>query len=141
MFDLQHGFWVAFATLTVVRSNLRATGRNAGQAIAGTIAGVAVAAPIIASAKPSAGWYLALLPAVIALAIYANVAIGFVVGQAGFTLAIIALFNLLVPAGWRIGLVRIFDVVPPTPSADAADGGTADLAGWLEDLATEAGAA
>jgi uncharacterized membrane protein YccC len=110
VFGLQHGFWVAFATLTVIKSNLRATGRSVGEAIAGTIVGFLFAFAIIAGIEPSTGWYLALLPVVVAAAIYANVAVSFLAGQAGFTLAIIVLFNLLGPAGWRIGLIRVEDV-------------------------------
>jgi uncharacterized membrane protein YccC len=110
-FGLQHGFWVAFATLTVIKSNLRATGRSVGEAIAGTTAGFAFALLFIAGLQPSAGWYLAVLPLVVAGAIYANVAISFFAGQAGFTLVIIVLFNLLGPAGWRIGVIRVVDVV------------------------------
>jgi uncharacterized membrane protein YccC len=52
-----------------------------------------------------------LLAFVVTAAIYANVAVSFLAGQAGFTLVIIVLFNLLGPAGWRIGVVRIVDVV------------------------------
>jgi uncharacterized membrane protein YccC len=36
--------------------------------------------------------------------------IGFATGQAGFTLTLLILFNILAPAGWKIGLVRIEDV-------------------------------
>jgi hypothetical protein len=32
------------------------------------------------------------------------------VGQAGFTITVVVLFNLLVPAGWRVGLLRVEDV-------------------------------
>jgi Fusaric acid resistance protein family len=34
----------------------------------------------------------------------------FVVGQAAFTVTVVVLFNLLVPAGWRVGLLRVEDV-------------------------------
>jgi uncharacterized membrane protein YccC len=45
------------------------------------------------------------------MAIYANVAVDFLLGQAGFTVVIVVLFNLLGPAGWRVGVVRVEDVV------------------------------
>jgi uncharacterized membrane protein YccC len=110
-FGLQHGFWVAFATLTVVKSNLRATGRSVGEAIAGTIIGLLIAAAVIGGLEPAVGWYIVLLPVTVAAAIYANVAISFLAGQAGFTLVIVVLFNLLGPAGWRVGVVRVVDVL------------------------------
>jgi hypothetical protein len=36
--------------------------------------------------------------------------ISFVAGQAGFTLVIVILFNIIEPVGWRVGLTRIEDV-------------------------------
>jgi uncharacterized membrane protein YccC len=33
------------------------------------------------------------------------------IGQAAFTITVIVLFNLLVPAGWKVGLVRVQDVL------------------------------
>ena len=36
--------------------------------------------------------------------------VSFAAGQAAFTLTLIILFNLLAPAGWQIGLVRIEDI-------------------------------
>jgi uncharacterized membrane protein YccC len=110
-FSLQHGFWVAFATLTVVKSNVRATGRSVRAALVGTMIGFGAAAAIVAILGANTEAYLVLLPVVIATAIYANVAVNFLAGQAGFTVAIIVLFNLLGPAGWRIGIVRVEDVV------------------------------
>jgi uncharacterized membrane protein YccC len=50
------------------------------------------------------------LPIAVFLATYAAGAVGFIVGQAAFTLLVIILFNLIVPAGWRVGLVRIEDI-------------------------------
>ncbi|HWF74648.1 MAG TPA: hypothetical protein VG186_14955, partial [Solirubrobacteraceae bacterium] len=51
-----------------------------------------------------------LLPFVILLAGLAPAAISFAAGQAAFTVTLLILFNILVPAGWRIGLLRIEDV-------------------------------
>jgi hypothetical protein len=107
---LQHGFWVALATLTIVRSTVSATGRRAGQALAGTAVGFAVAFFIIEVTGTHTAVYAALTPVVIFAAIYASNAIGFLAGQAAFTVAVLVLFSLLAPAGWRIGVVRVEDV-------------------------------
>ena len=40
----------------------------------------------------------------------APAAISFAAGQAAFTLTLLILFNILAPAGWQIGLVRIEDI-------------------------------
>ncbi len=36
--------------------------------------------------------------------------ISFAAGQAGFTLVVIILFNIIDPTGWKVGLTRIEDV-------------------------------
>jgi hypothetical protein len=36
--------------------------------------------------------------------------ISFAAGQAAFTLVLVILFNIIAPAGWEIGLVRVEDV-------------------------------
>ena len=50
------------------------------------------------------------LPIVVFLAGYTPGAVNFVVGQASFTVFVVVLFNVLVPEGWRTGLVRVQDV-------------------------------
>jgi uncharacterized membrane protein YccC len=54
------------------------------------------------------------LPIAIFLASYAASAIGFVTGQAAFTMTVIIIFNLISPVGWQVGLVRIEDVAVGT---------------------------
>jgi uncharacterized membrane protein YccC len=98
------------ATLSVLRSNALATGRTTLQALEGTVAGFAVGAIFIAVVGGTSAVLWAALPVTVFLAAYATSAIGFVVGQAAFTLYVIILFNLISPAGWQIGLVRIEDV-------------------------------
>src|SRR5206468_3241624 len=52
----------------------------------------------------------ALLPPAILLAAYAPRAISFAAGQAGFTIVVLILFNIIAPTGWTVGLVRVEDV-------------------------------
>ena len=52
----------------------------------------------------------AVLPFAILLAAYAPRAISFAAGQAGFTVVLFVLFNIIQPVGWRVGLVRVEDV-------------------------------
>src|SRR5207253_3456950 len=49
-------------------------------------------------------------PLAVLLGSYAPRAISFAAGQAGFTVVLFVLFNLIQPVGWRVGLVRIEDV-------------------------------
>lgn len=51
-----------------------------------------------------------MLPFAVLLAAYAPRAISFAAGQAGFTVVVLVLFNLIQPTGWTVGLVRVEDV-------------------------------
>jgi uncharacterized membrane protein YccC len=51
-----------------------------------------------------------LLPLAVLLSGVAPSMISFAAGQAGFTLVVIILFNIIEPTGWRVGLTRIEDV-------------------------------
>jgi uncharacterized membrane protein YccC len=44
------------------------------------------------------------------LGAYAPRAISFAAGQAGFTVTLFVLFNIIQPVGWRVGIVRVEDV-------------------------------
>jgi uncharacterized membrane protein YccC len=107
---LEHAFWVVLGALSVLRSNALATGRSTLEALAGTTAGFAVGAVLAVAAGHSLPALWAALPVTVFLAAYAPSAIGFVIGQAAFTLNLIILFNLISPAGWQVGLIRIQDV-------------------------------
>jgi uncharacterized membrane protein YccC len=50
------------------------------------------------------------LPVGIFIAAYAATTVGFALSQAAFTVNLIIVFNLISPAGWQLGLVRIEDV-------------------------------
>jgi uncharacterized membrane protein YccC len=111
---LGHAFWVVLGTLSVLRSNALGTGRSTFQALAGNVIGFAVGGVFAAVAgnHPVVMW--AAMPVVVFVAAYAASAIGFVAGQAAFTVTVILIFNLISPAGWQVGLVRIEDVAMGT---------------------------
>jgi hypothetical protein len=50
------------------------------------------------------------LPVAILFAGLAPSAISFAAGQAAFTLTLLILYNIIAPAGWKIGLVRVEDI-------------------------------
>ncbi len=107
---VQHGFWVVLGTLSVLRSNALGTGRSILSAVVGTAVGIIVGAGLVIAIGTHDGVLWAVLPVAILLAAYAPRAISFAVGQAGFTVFVLVLFNLLAPVGWRVGLVRAEDV-------------------------------
>ena len=107
---VQHGFWVVLGTLSVLRTNAAATGSTVWRALAGTVAGFAVGAALLLAIGTGQTALWVALPLAIAVASYAPGTAPFAVGQAAFTITIVVLFNLLVPAGWTVGLLRIEDV-------------------------------
>ncbi|HEX9338190.1 MAG TPA: FUSC family protein, partial [Pseudonocardiaceae bacterium] len=107
---VQHGFWVVLGTLSVLRTSAAATGATALRALLGTVIGFAVGAALLLVIGTSAGALWTALPVAVLVAAYAPGALPFAAGQAAFTVVISVLFNLLVPVGWQIGVVRIEDV-------------------------------
>jgi uncharacterized membrane protein YccC len=107
---VQHSFWVVLGTLSVLRSNALSTGQDSLRALAGTVAGLVVGSGLLAiiGTNPTALWIV--LPVAVLLAGVAPAAISFTAGQAAFTLTLVILFNLIQPAGWRVGLLRLEDI-------------------------------
>ncbi|HEV3295022.1 MAG TPA: FUSC family protein [Streptosporangiaceae bacterium] len=105
-----HGFWVVLGTMSVLRSNALGTGETAARAAAGTVVGFVAGTVIMLGlgSHTTALWFI--LPVAVLFAGAAPAVISFAAGQAGFTVVVIILFNILVPAGWRVGLVRLEDV-------------------------------
>jgi hypothetical protein len=108
--SVQHGFWVVLGTLSVLRTSAAATGATAWRALAGTVAGFIVGAALLAAVGTGQDAMWAVLPVAVFVAAYAPGTTPFLVGQAAFTVTIVVLFNILVPAGWKVGLLRVEDV-------------------------------
>ena len=107
---LQHGFWVVLGTLSVLRSNALGTGWSIITALAGTAVGLVVGAALVVGIGTHESVLWIVLPFAVLLASYAPRAISFAAGQAGFTVTLFILFNIIQPVGWRVGVVRVEDV-------------------------------
>jgi uncharacterized membrane protein YccC len=107
---LQHGFWVVLGTLSVLRSNALGTGWSILTALAGTAVGLVIGALLVIGIGTHEAVLWGVLPLALLLATYAPRAISFAAGQAGFTVVLFILFNLIQPVGWRVGVVRVEDV-------------------------------
>jgi hypothetical protein len=107
---VQHSFWVVLGTLSVLRSNALSTGQNVLRGLFGTVAGFVLGAVVLALVGTSPAVLWVLLPVAILLAGVAPAAISFAAGQGAFTLTLVILFNIIQPAGWRIGLLRVEDI-------------------------------
>jgi uncharacterized membrane protein YccC len=108
---LSHAFWVVLGTIQVLRSNALGTGRTIVLAVAGNAIGVVIGGlfAVIAGNQPAVMWIA--FPVTVFVAAYAATTIGFMLSQAAFTINLIIVFNLISPAGWQVGLVRIEDLM------------------------------
>jgi uncharacterized membrane protein YccC len=108
--DLQHAFWIVLGTMSVLRSNALSTTASIAWALLGTFAGILIGGLIVLAVGGERDVLWVVLPFAVLLAAYAGQASSFAAGQAGFSVVVLVLFNLLAPAGWRVGLVRVEDV-------------------------------
>ncbi len=108
--DISHGFWVVLGAISVLRSNAVGTGRTAMSALAGTVVGFVIGTAVMVGLGSHVVVLWLVLPVAVFVAALAPAVIPFAAGQAGFTVAVVILFNILVPAGWSVGLVRVEDV-------------------------------
>ena len=108
--SVQHGFWVVLGTLSVLRTNAVATGATALRALVGTAIGFAIGGLLLVAIGASSVALWAILPIAVFVAAYTPGTAPFALGQAAFTVTVAVLFNLLVPAGWHVGVIRIEDV-------------------------------
>ncbi len=97
--------------MSVLRSNAFATGRSALEAAAGTAVGFALSAALLALVgfDDTALWIMVVV--MFFLSAYTPQVVGFVAGQVSFTIAVVALFNLIEPQGWQTGLVRFENIL------------------------------
>ena len=107
---VQHSFWVVLGTLAVLRSNALSTGQNVVRGLRGTVVGFVVGAAALQLIGTNTLLLWLLLPLAILLAGVAPAAISFAAGQAGFTVVLVILFNIIHPTGWRVGLLRVEDI-------------------------------
>ena len=108
--SVQHGFWVVLGTLSVLRTNAASTGSTALRALVGTAIGFIVGGALLLAIGSDSSALWVVLPVAVFIAAYSPGTAPFAVGQAAFTVTVAVLFNLLVPVGWRVGVVRIEDV-------------------------------
>ena len=125
VFPVQNGLWVVLGALSVLRSSAASTGTTALRAIVGTVIGFVIGAVIIGllGVDPIVMWML--LPVVAFGSTYVSQVGSFMAGQAMFTMMVFIVFNLIQPTGWKVGLVRIEDIV-----LGAAVGLTASVLLW-----------
>ncbi|MFE0531661.1 FUSC family protein [Micromonospora parva] len=108
--QLNHGFWVLLATLTVLRTSAADTRTALRPAVLGTIIGAVVSGGVmLVVADPIV--YAIVLPITLLLAFGVGRLLGPVWQQALFTVLLTVVFAQLSPAGWRLAEARLVDVL------------------------------
>ncbi len=108
--SLSHAFWVALATLSVLKSNAVGTRKTAWQFFLGTVIGFGLSSVLVVTIGDHRGSLWVVLPLVTFFAVYTPTSVLFVVAQAMFTVMVVVLLNLMEPEGWEVGLVRVLDI-------------------------------
>ena len=111
VFPVQHGFWVVLGAMSVLRSSALTTGTRVLRAVTGTAIGFVLGAVFIElmGVDPVVMWTM--LPIVAFGSAYVPEVASFIAGQAMFTMMVLIIFNVIVPTGWSVGLIRVEDVV------------------------------
>jgi uncharacterized membrane protein YgaE (UPF0421/DUF939 family) len=111
LFPVEHGFWVVLGAMSVLRSSALTTGTRVVRAVTGTGIGFVLGALFIElmGVDPVVMWTM--LPVVAFGSAYVPEVASFIAGQAMFTMMVLIVFNLIVPTGWSVGLIRVEDVV------------------------------
>jgi len=111
IFPVEHGFWVVLAAMSVLRSSALTTGTRVLRAVTGTVIGFVLGVVVIelVGVDPIVMWML--LPVVAFGSAFVPEVASFIAGQAAFTMMVLINFNLIVPTGWRVGLIRVEDVL------------------------------
>ena len=110
VFNLEHGFWIALGILPVLRAGDTAGARTFLQEQGGTLAGFMSSAALVALVRSHRGVYWIALPITAFVAAYVSTAMGFVAGQAAFTLSVVVMLNILTPLGYRAEIPRLEDI-------------------------------
>ncbi|MBB2988930.1 hypothetical protein FHR72_000387 [Mycolicibacterium iranicum] len=111
VFPVEHGFWVVLGALSVLRSSALTTGTRVWRAVIGTGIGFLIGAVLISlvGVDPAVLWIL--MPLAVFGSAYVPEIASFTAAQAAFTMMVLIFFNLIVPTGWEVGLIRVEDVV------------------------------
>ena len=123
--DLQHGFWVLLATLTLMRSRAADTRTALTPVVTGTVVGALAAAALLVVVGADIEVYAIALPPTMLLAFAIGALLGPAWAQGLFTLFIAMAFTQLAPASLQLAEARVVDVL-----TGAAVGVLAGAAAW-----------
>ncbi|MEU9257562.1 MULTISPECIES: FUSC family protein [Streptomyces] len=108
--DLDHGFWVLLAVLTLGRTTVGATWRAARRALAGNAVGALVAGALLIGLGAHTDAYAILLAPTMLVGFSLGPMLGTAYTQGLFTLVVATAFAQLAPVTWRLSEARMVDV-------------------------------
>ncbi len=111
VFPLQNDFWVVLGAMSVLRTSALTTGSRVWRAVIGTVIGFVLGVVVIELLGTDRIVMWVLLPVVAFGSAFVPEVASFVAGQVAFTVMVLIIFNLMVPTGWSVGLIRVEDVV------------------------------
>ena len=123
--DLQHGFWVLLATLTLMRSRAADTRTALIPVVTGTVLGALAAAVLLIVVGPDIEVYAIALPPTMLLAFAVGALLGPAWAQGLFAVFLAMAFTQLAPTSWQLAEARVVDVL-----IGAAVGVLAGVAAW-----------
>lgn len=109
--DLQHGFWVLLAVLTLGRTTVRATWSAVRAGILGTFFGASAAGLLVLGVGDAPGVYAMIMVPLMLLAFAVGPVAGTAWAQGLFTVLVATAFAQLSSASWRIAETRMLDVL------------------------------
>jgi hypothetical protein len=110
LMKVEHTFWVVLGVLPVLNVTQTSATRTFWKEQAGTLIGFLVGVCLVAVIGAHQAWYWLILPVITFAAAYAASAVGFVLGQAGFTVFTVVLFCILSPQQKDVGIRRVEDI-------------------------------
>jgi Fusaric acid resistance protein-like len=110
LMKVEHAFWVVLGVLPVLNVTQTSATRTFWKEQAGTLIGFLVGVSLVAVIGAHQAWYWLILPVIIFAAAYAANAVGFISGQAGFTVFTVVLFCILLPQQKDVGIRRVEDI-------------------------------
>jgi hypothetical protein len=110
LLKVDHAFWVVLGVLPVLNAKEGLAARTFWQEQAGTVIGFVVGAFVVTIIGAHQAWYWIILPFVVFGSAYAASAVGFMAGQAAFTVFAVVLFCILLPQQRQVGILRVEDI-------------------------------
>ncbi|MFE4450159.1 FUSC family protein [Streptomyces sp. NPDC056796] len=107
---LAHGFWVLLAVLTLGRTTVGATWRQARPALIGNAVGALVAGALVIGFGPHTDAYAVLLAPAMLVGFSVGPLLGTAYTQGLFTLVVATAFAQLAPVTWKLSEARMVDV-------------------------------